>query len=181
MKKYTFTARIEPGIGGGAGVMFPYDVEREFGTRSRVAVQSTFDGVPYAGSLVKCGDGGHMLGVLKSIREQLGKGPGDLIDVVLWKDEAERTIEVPAEFEKRMKKEGLLTFFQSLSYTHRKEYCRWITEAKKEETRQARVVKAIEMLKSKVKTPRVTGPFGGCGAFDTTRCICETQKCCRSG
>jgi len=153
MKKYTFTARIEGGIGGGAGVMFPYDVEREFGTRSRVAVRSTFDGVAYAGSLVKCGDGGHMLGVLKSIREQLGKGPGDLVEVVVWKDEAERTVEMPAELEKRMKQEGLLEFFQSLSYTHRKEYCRWIAEAKKEETRLARVEKAVEMLRGKVKTP----------------------------
>jgi uncharacterized protein YdeI (YjbR/CyaY-like superfamily) len=52
-----------------------------------------------------------------------------------------------------MKKEGLLTFFESLSYTHRKEYCRWIREAKKEETRARRLEKAVEMLRDKVKTP----------------------------
>jgi uncharacterized protein YdeI (YjbR/CyaY-like superfamily) len=40
-----------------------------------------------------------------------------------------------------------------LSYTHRKEYCRWITEAKKEETRLKRLEKAIEMLKQRVSTP----------------------------
>ena len=34
-----------------------------------------------------------------------------------------------------MKKEGLLAAFETLSFTNRKEYCRWITEAKKEETR----------------------------------------------
>jgi uncharacterized protein YdeI (YjbR/CyaY-like superfamily) len=39
------------------------------------------------------------------------------------------------------------TFFDKLSYTHRKEYVRWVEEAKREETRQNRIVKTIEMLK----------------------------------
>ena len=52
-----------------------------------------------------------------------------------------------------MAREGLFSFFNALSYTHRKEYCRWITEAKKEETRLKRLGKAIEMLKKGVKTP----------------------------
>jgi hypothetical protein len=153
MKKFKFQARIEPGIGGGAGVLFPYDVKQEFGARGVIPVRSTLDGVPYSGSLRKCGDRGHMLGVLKSIREQIGKGPGDLIEVVLWRDEAERTVAVPSELATLMKKEGLTAFFETLSYTHRKEYCRWIAEAKREETRQSRLLKAIEMLKRGVRTP----------------------------
>jgi len=52
-----------------------------------------------------------------------------------------------------IKKEGLLPVFEKLSYTHRKEYCRWITDAKKEETRTKRLGKAIEMLKKGVSTP----------------------------
>jgi uncharacterized protein YdeI (YjbR/CyaY-like superfamily) len=94
-----------------------------------------------------------MLGLLKAIREQIGKQPGDTISVELWKDEAPRTVEVPAAFAAAMKKAGLLIAFEKLSYTHRKEYCRWITEAKKEETRTARLTKAIEMLKKGIKTP----------------------------
>jgi hypothetical protein len=38
-------------------------------------------------------------------------------------------------------------------YTHRKEYCRWITEAKKEETQLKKLKKAIEMLKKGVRAP----------------------------
>jgi hypothetical protein len=153
MKKYKFKATIQPGIGGGAGVIFPYNIEEEFGTRARVPVSATLQGVPYRGSLVKCGPASHMLGVLKGIREQIGKGPGDTIEVVLWKDEAERTVDVPAEFEKLMKRAGLLPFFETLSYTHRKEYCRWITGAKREETRRMRLKKSIEMLGRGVRTP----------------------------
>jgi hypothetical protein len=153
MKKYKFKATIQPGIGGGAGIIFPYNVEQEFGTRSKVPVKSTLDGVPYTGSLIKCGAAEHMLGVLKGIRDQIGKGPGDTIDVVVWKDEEERTVEVPTEFNQLMRKENLLAGFEKLSYTHRKEYCRWITEARKEETRSARIKKAVEMLRGGVKTP----------------------------
>ncbi|MGA9668704.1 MAG: YdeI/OmpD-associated family protein [Terracidiphilus sp.] len=153
MKKYKFTATIVAGMGGGAGVLFPYDVEKEFGTRANVPVKSTLDGVPYTGSLMNCGLASHTLGVLKGIRQQIGKGPGDVIEVVVWKDEAERTVDVPAEFKRLLSQEGLLAVFEKLSYSHRKEYCRWITEAKKEETRQARIAKSIEMLRKGVKTP----------------------------
>jgi hypothetical protein len=153
MKKYKFKAKIQAGDGGGAYVLFPYDAEKEFATKGRVPVKATFNGVPYTGSLFKYSHPQHMLGILKAIREQIGKGPGDTIDVAIWRDEEERILEVPAQFQTLMKKEGLLPFFEKLSYTHRKEYCRWITEAKKEETRSKRLEKAIEMLKKKIKTP----------------------------
>ena len=153
MKKYKFKAKIEAGDGGGAHLLFPYDTEKEFATKGKVPVKATFDGVPYAGSLIKYGHPQHMLGLLKSIREQIGKGPGDTIEVVVWKDEAPRVVEIPAAFQAAMKKADLLDTFEKLSYTHRKEYCRWITEAKKEETRSARLVKSIDMLRKGIKTP----------------------------
>ena len=152
-KKYKFTAEIHSGRGGGAYVLFPYDVEKEFGTNGRVPVQAMLDGVPETTSLIKYGSPRHMLVVLKAVREKTGKAPGDTIEVVLWKDEVERVLEIPAEFQSRMKKDKLLPFFEKLSYTHRKEYCRWLTEAKKEETRQTRLVKAIQMLRNGIKTP----------------------------
>lgn len=153
MKKYKFTAKIEEAGGGGAYVLFPYDVEKEFGTKGRIPVKATFNGVEYTGSMVKYGDPQHMLPILKAIRERIGKGPGDMVDVVVWKDEAERVLEVPDYFEKVLKKEKLWDGFSKLSYTHRKEYLRWITEAKKEETRNNRLVKAVDMLKKGTKTP----------------------------
>ena len=153
MKTYRFNARIEAGIGGGAAVAFPYSVEDEFGVRGNVPVQSTIDGIAYRGSLAKCGEGPHMLGVLKAIRERIGKGPGDTVEVVVWKDDAVRIVEIPPAFKVLLKKEGLLAGFEKLSYTHRKEYIRWITEAKKEETRRSRIAKAVAMLQKGIKTP----------------------------
>ncbi len=157
MKQYKFKATIEsvegPSGRGGACVLFPYDVEKEFGTKGQVPVKITFDGVPYTGTMVKYGRPQHMLPMLKAIREKVGKGPGDIVSVTVERDNSARTIEVPLELQKLLKKEGLLEFFETLSYTHRKEYCRWITEAKKEETRQARLTKAVNLLRSGIKTP----------------------------
>jgi hypothetical protein len=153
VKRFKFKAKIEEGRGGGAFVFFPYDVEKEFGTKARVPVKASFDGVSDTSSLIKYGYPQHILGVPKAIRDQIGKQPGSTIEVVLWKDEAERKVEMPPDFQKILKDEGLLPFFEKLSYTHQKEYCRWISEAKKEETRLRRLAKATEMLKKAVKTP----------------------------
>ena len=153
MKKYKFKAKIEAGDGGGAYVLFPYDTVKEFATKGKVPVKATFNGVSYSGSLIKYDNPLHMLGVARAIRNQIGKQPGDTIEVVVWKDDEVRTVEVPAQLETLMARAGLLPFFNGLSYTHRKEYCRWITEAKKEETRLKRLGKAIEMLKKGIKTP----------------------------
>jgi hypothetical protein len=153
MKKYKFKAKILDARGGGAAVLFPYDVEQEFSTRGQVPVKATFNGATYTGTLIKYGHPQHMLPVLKAIREEIGKGPGDTIEVVLWKDDEVRTLDVPPQFKALLKQEGLLAGFEKLSYTHRKEYCRWITEAKKEETRLRRLEKAVEMLRKGVKTP----------------------------
>jgi len=153
MKQYKFKANIEGAGEGGACVLFPYDTEQEFGTRGQVPVKVSFDGVPYTGTMVKYGRPEHMLPLLKSIREQIGKGPGDTVQVVVERDTAERTVAVPPELAKLLKQEKLLPVFEKLSYTHRKEYCRWISEAKKDETRLRRLGKAVEMLKAGVKTP----------------------------
>ena len=135
-------------------MLFPYDTEKEFATKGKVLVKATFDGVPYTGSLIKYGNPQHMLGVLKAIRERTGKAPGDTIEVVVWKDEAVRSLDLPPQFEELMKKEGLLPVFEKLSHTHRRQYCLWIAEAKKEETRLKRLKKGIEMLKRSTNSSR---------------------------
>jgi uncharacterized protein YdeI (YjbR/CyaY-like superfamily) len=94
-----------------------------------------------------------MLAVVRAIREQTGKIPGDTIDVEVWRDNAARALEVPAVLEKRLKQEGFLPFFAALSFTHRKEYCCSISDAKKEETRFNRLENAVELLRKSERTP----------------------------
>jgi uncharacterized protein YdeI (YjbR/CyaY-like superfamily) len=43
--------------------------------------------------------------------------------------------------------------FDSLSFTHRREYADWVGGAKRAETRERRLVKAVAMLRAGVKHP----------------------------
>lgn len=80
------------GDSGGAYVVFPYDIRKEFG-RGRVKVHATFDGEPYDGSIVNMGvrngDGSicYILGLRKDIRARIGKQPGDKVRVTVTERE----------------------------------------------------------------------------------------------
>jgi hypothetical protein len=152
LKRYKFTARIEEGDGGGAYVLFPFHVETEFGVKGRVPIRASINGISYAGSLSKYGGPRHVLGILKSIRDQIGANIGDEIEIELWKDDTTRTIDVPADFLQALRANGAVGQFENLSYTHRKEYCRWINEAKTEQTRTRRVQNAVGQVRNKAKT-----------------------------
>ena len=146
-KKQTFTATIQNAGGGGAYVEIPFDVEEAFGSK-RPKVKAMIEGVPYRGILTRMGGDHHLLIILKEIREQIGKTFGDEVKIIVEPDIEPRVIEVPAELKKAFKTEKeAKAFFDKLSYTHQREYVMWINEAKREETRQSRVVKTIEMLK----------------------------------
>ena len=84
-KVYEYESLIyEAGKTGGAYVIFPYDIRKEFG-RGRVKVHATFDGEPYDGSIVNMGvrnaDGSvcYIIGLRKDIRSRIGKQPGDSV------------------------------------------------------------------------------------------------------
>ena len=130
----------------------PFDVEQEFGSK-RPKIRAMIEGVPYRGILTRMGSEYHMLIILKGIREQIGKTFGDQIEITVEPDSEPRQIEIPKDLMKEFKKDkDAKAFFDKLSYTHRKEYVTWINEAKKEETRQNRIAKTIEMLKQGKRT-----------------------------
>jgi hypothetical protein len=145
--KQTFTATIQNAGGGGAFVEVPLDVEKEFGSK-RPKVKAMIGGVPYRGILTRMGTDCHILGIRKEIREQIGKTFGDEVTITVEPDIEPRVIEVPAELKKAFKtQKEAKAHFEKLSYTHQREYVTWINEAKREETRQNRIAKTIEMLK----------------------------------
>lgn len=131
-----------------AFIKFPFSTEELFGKKGQVKVKVLFDGkVEYRGSLAKMKSDCHMLGLTQEVRKNLGKSFGEVVSVKLWEDKEERMVEIPEDvlmvFEKN---KDALELYQKMSYTHRKEYMRWIAEAKKQETRENRKVKMIEMI-----------------------------------
>ena len=134
-------------------VYFPYDVHESFGTKGQVKVNVTFDGVPYRGSLTNMGSG-HMVILRKDVKAKVGKSHGDTVSVTIQKDTEERIVEVPQELQDAFKTAPeAKAFYETLSYTNRKEYARWVSSAKRAETKERRLQKSIEMLNNRIKHP----------------------------
>ncbi|CEH34789.1 YdeI/OmpD-associated family protein [Romboutsia lituseburensis] len=132
-------------------IEIPFDVEKEFGEK-RVKVKAKFDGVEYRGSIVNMGLECHIIGITKSIRNQIGKCDGDRILVEVEKDVEVREVELPIDFRCELEKNELaLKFYNSISYSAKRKYYQWITSAKKEETRNKRIFEAVSKLESNIK------------------------------
>ena len=71
-----------PAQGGWTYVVMPGSATF-FGTRGRVRVTGTIDGVPFASSFMALGDGTHKLPVKADIRKTIGKDVGDTVAVVI--------------------------------------------------------------------------------------------------
>ncbi|MTI20622.1 DUF1905 domain-containing protein [Fulvivirga sp. RKSG066] len=156
-KTQTFEATIETSdSSGGAWVNIPFDVKEVFGTKGQVKVKAKIDGQPYRGSIANMGTGSHILIVKKEIREVIGKQPGDTVNVELQKDTEERTVDMPGELIDLLEKnQNLKVFFESLSYTNRKEYANWISSAKRPETKEKRLIETERRLSQGIKNPFV--------------------------
>jgi hypothetical protein len=141
-----FNATIREAPRGGAYVAVPARVVEELGGGGRMKVTATFDGIDYRGSIVRMG-GESVLGLLKDIRDKLGKGPGDEIVVTVEPDFDERVVAIPPELADLFEANPAATeAFESLSYSHRREHAMHVAEAKKPETRERRAAKVIESL-----------------------------------
>jgi len=143
---HRFHATIDSSDTGGAYVRIPFDVEAAFG-KKRVPVISTIDGVPYRGSLVRMGDSCHVLGVLKDIRDKIGKQPGDEVEVTVDEDVAPRVVELPADLKQAIEDSAQAKeFYERLSYSKQREFALWVGSAKREATRADRVARSVELL-----------------------------------
>jgi len=95
------------------------------------------------------------LGIHKATREAAGKTFGDRVVIELERDEAAREVEVPDELAQALSQDRVArTVYEGLSFTHRREYARWVAEAKRPETKARRVGQSLEMLWAGVKAPR---------------------------
>ena len=131
-----------------AFVEFPFSTEELFNKKGQVKIKAVFDDtIEYRGSLVKMKSDCHILGLTQEVRKQLGKTFGDVVSVSLTEDKEERIVEIAEDimsvFEENPEAK---TLFEKMSYTHKKEYIRWIYEAKKPETRENRKIKMIQMI-----------------------------------
>jgi hypothetical protein len=68
-------------------------------------------------------------------------------------DYSSRTVQIPDELQKQLSKHTQAAiFFDSLSFTHKREYVEWIVSAKKEETKTKRLQTTVQQLIAGKKT-----------------------------
>ena len=80
-------------------------------------------------------------------RRAAGVAAGDQVDVDLEPDTEPREIEAPADLAQALAQdEAARAAFDRLSFTHRKEWVRWVEEAKKADTRAARIARTVQSL-----------------------------------
>jgi hypothetical protein len=136
-----------------AFVEFPFDVEKLFGTKGQVKIKALFDQqIEYRGSLAKMGQHCHCLGLTKEIRKTLQKTFGDSVHVLLEQDTEPRVVSVPEDVMAILGQHpSAQAYYETLSFTDKKEYIRWIESAKKMETRENRKQMFIDKLLVKKK------------------------------
>ena len=70
------------------------------------------------------------------------------MDVAIELDTAPREVDLPDALARALEADpASKAAFEGLAFTHRKEYARWVADAKREETRERRVTQAIQMLR----------------------------------
>ncbi len=75
------------------------------------------------------------------------KPAGDTVKVVMEIDNEPRIVVVPEDFQQALESnQKAKEISEAYSYTHRKEYVEWITGAKRQETRENRIKKAVEKI-----------------------------------
>lgn len=97
--------------------------------------------------------GKNLIGLSKAARTALGVDIGDEVDAVVRLDDAPREIEVPADLAAALDAEPQVrAAFDALAPSRRKEMARSVTDAKRPETRAARITAAVEQLRSPATT-----------------------------
>lgn len=114
----------------------------------RFPVVATVNGYTWRTSVTRMG-GEFLLGLNKQVREAAGVAAGDTVDVVVLLDEQPREVDVPDDLAAALSADATAKkAFDAMAFTHRKEYARWVADAKRPETRERRVAQAVEMIRA---------------------------------
>jgi hypothetical protein len=129
------------------GIRVPAEVVESLGAGMKPPVRVTINGKTYR-STIAPRSGQYLVGVSAENRELTGVAAGDEVDVDIQLDTEPREVAVPADLGTALDADPQARqFFESLSFSQKQWYVLPIDQAKKPETRERRVEKAIEMLR----------------------------------
>ncbi len=128
------------------GLQVPDDVVEALGAGKRPPVVVTVGGYTYRTTVAPMG-GAFWVPLAAEHREAAGVQADEEVDVSVVLDTAPREVGVPEDLAAAFD-DAVRAQFDALAYSHRKEWVRWVEEAKKPETRAARIEKTVESLRA---------------------------------
>ncbi|SOD95729.1 YdeI/OmpD-associated family protein [Blastococcus haudaquaticus] len=143
-----FTTRVELGGRTATGMEVPAAVVEELGAGKKPPVRVTVGGHTYRSTVAVMG-GRYLLPLSAEHRTAAGVAAGDDVEVDIELDTEPREVAVPEDL--RVALDGdpaAREAFERLSYSHRRRHVLAVEDAKTPETRQRRVAKALETLRS---------------------------------
>ena len=127
------------------GLQVPDDVVEALGAGKRPPVAVTVGGHTYRTTVAPMG-GAFWIPLAAEHREAAGVQADEEVDVRIELDTAPRETALPDDLDAALD-DAARTHFHSLAPSHRKEWVRWVEEAKKPETRSARIEKTAAALR----------------------------------
>ncbi len=134
--------------GPAAAVVLDDDQVAQIGEGAkRFPVRATINGYSWRTSVARMRNE-FLLGLNREVREAAGVQAGDTVEVEIALDQAPREVELPDDLAAALAADPAAQHaYDGLSYTHRKEYARWVSDAKREETRRRRIAEAVNRLR----------------------------------
>jgi len=126
-----------------ASFTLPFDTREVWG-KAKVPVKVTINGYTWRSTVGNRG-GIQYIVVNADARRQAGVKAGDTVTITLEPDTEKREIEIPIQLRRALGAK-LTEKLNGLSFTHKKEFIVWYSEAKQEDTRARRVKKMKQML-----------------------------------
>jgi hypothetical protein len=140
------SATLEP-RGPAAAIVLTDEQVASLGAGKTPPVRVTANGTTVAARIGRMG-GENLLGFSKKLRAELGVEIGAVVEVVIATDTVPRQVEVPASLASAFARDpAAKVAFEALAPSHRKEFVRWIDEAKRDETMRSRVEQTLQMLR----------------------------------
>jgi hypothetical protein len=143
-----FRTVLEQGGKTATGIHVPDEVVEALGSGKRPPVLVTINGHTYRNTIARRGNR-FMLSVSAENRTKAGVSAGDEIEVSLELDTQPRVVTVPDDFTAALDQDkAARQAFDKLAYSHQLRWVLSVEDAKTPETRQRRISKAVESLRS---------------------------------
>jgi hypothetical protein len=125
----------------------PGEISRALGGKGYIPVFANVQGLIARTTLIPAGNGQYRLFINGKVRKKLGVDTGNLIGITLRRDKKPSELAVPADVAAVLRKiPGAQKAFKAITPALRREFLRWVLNAKHPETRAKRIARAIPIL-----------------------------------